>query len=355
MSSIKTGLENKVLVPGSVAEKVQGKHPTVSVIPDGNRAAILADGQVEYNGRSYLISIKGTGARRAMYDSGHVLLDGFNNNGTANFWSESWFGENPWGAMSRQVCEEDKAVTELADGNNINGFNICPMVCATPLPDWVKKDSYNKFWYRRLEREGPFYQQVRLMPSDIRLFYQSPQTLGKNSQRVLNAFDIKETETLDIFLENYIKSGIAALTLIPRTIRQLEEPGYTALDYDDVWLDKDSVVASDGTLFFADLEGLDWIPIKDENHAAKRIQRQFNRNYYEFMYIIDCLLQERSRLEGRPITREELRASLGVLLELALENDPYVELETNGDALNLKILHPENSVPDLKIKMLDFR
>jgi hypothetical protein len=256
--------------------------------------------------------------------------------------------------MSEKACREDKAITELSGPNGINGFLICPMVRANPLPDWIMKDARPRFWYRRLDTTGPYYQQTRLLPSDVRLYHQAEATLGRKTHGVLRAFGVFDVEEMDGFIDNYIRSGLAALTLIMRTVRPCPTWGHRALDYDDVWLDKDSVMAPDGSIYFADIEGLDWIPVGDEEMALKRIVRQFNRNYYELMFGLDCLLQERERITERPLGQDGRRLDLATRMELALMGDAFIQVERSATRLDLVLKATEGPVREATIKMLDF-
>jgi hypothetical protein len=355
MKGVKSKLEDTLLVSKSISGIIPGDHERVWVIPDGNRGAILPGMKIDLWGRSYLMGLKGIGARSSMFEDGPLDFSGVSFSHEPYFTSESWFGENPWGAMSRQGCIEDKGITELAGPEGINGFYICPMIRAVPLPKWLMDEAKSRFWYRRLDRPGPYYQQVRLMPSDVRLFYQSEATLGRKTNKVLEAFKITSSEDLDAFIDNYICSGIAALTLIPRTVRNHDKWGIAALDYFDVWLDKDSVIAPDGTIFFADIEGLDWVPLRDEGEANLRIKRQFNRNYYEFMYGLDNLLKKRQNLSGLTTPRWELRQVLAARLELALARDPFVDLKMTDRSLYINMKPGHNEVAEVSIKMLDFK
>jgi hypothetical protein len=274
--------------------------------------------------------------------------------------------------MSHKGCLEDLLITELAGRNGINGFHICPMLQATPLPSWLMKMAKKRFWYRKLETDKPYYQQLRLMPSDVRLFYQSEATLGKRTLAVLNAFNITTLEDLDMFLDNYIASGIAALTLYARTLRRFEDAediddsveimahahnnisGFIGLDYTDVWLDKDSVIAQDGSIFFADIEGIEWKPSRNESELRFMITRQFDRNFYEFMYGVDCLLRERDKMQQKVSELETLRESFAARLELAIQNDIYLKLERNKKAMDLIIMpkHPKGF--EFQVKIIDF-
>lgn len=355
MKNVRSGFEDQLLVSKKVSESITGDFKKISVIPDGNRGAILPDTNVQLWGRSFVVGLKGIGARISMYEDEKLGFQGVAFSREPIFSSESWFGENPWGAMSHQGCMEDLRITEIAEHNGINGFHICPMIKATPLPKWLMKEALSRFWYRRLDRPGPYYQQTRLMPSDVRLFYQSESTLGSKTTGVLKAFGISNQEDLDAFIDNYIRSGMAALTLIPRTMKQHDTWDYIGLDYVDVWLDKDSVIAPDGVLYFADIEGLDWVPLRDETEAALRIKRQFNRNFYEFMYGLDGLLRERQYLPGLITPRWELRQELAARMELALERDEFLRLERETDSIYISVLMKNKDLPEVKIKLLDLK
>jgi len=354
MKNVKTGLEDKLVVSMNISDHIPGDHKKILAIPDGNRGAILPDFKTELWGRSFFVGLKGIGARTSMFEDGPLDFGGLSLSHEPQFMSESWFGENPWGAMSQKVCIEDKLVTELVNRGSINGFYICPMIRATPLPEWLMKEAKSHFWYRRLDRPGPYYQQARLMPSDVRLFYQSEATLGRKTAEVLKAFRISSSEDMDSFIDKYISSGIAALTLITRTVQKHEIWGLAALDFIDVWLDKDSVLAPDGTIYFADIEGLDWIPLRDEAEAILRMKRQFDRNYYEFMYGLDILLKERQRLSNLHTSRLELRQILAERLDLALKRDLFVELNRTENTLYIELIPQGEEVPKVSIKMLDF-
>ena len=355
MKDLKTGLEDAVLIPSLLKPRAPKLKETYDMVPDGNRGAVLPGIKVELYGRTFVLSLKGIGARYPMYGDGLLDADGVGVGfkGYA-FSSESWFGESPWGAMSQKACLDDKALTELSGPDGINGFRICPMVRANPLPEWVMETARPMFWYRRLEGQAPYYQQARLVPSDVRLFYQSEEALGHKTSHVLDCFKVEGMEALDEFMDNYIRSGMAALTLIARTARKHKTWGHTALDYDDVWLDKDSLISPDGTLFFADIEGLDWVPLRDEPEAIKRITKQFNRNFYEFMYGLDKLLSERDRRVGRPVDRQARRKELASRLELALAKDRYLTLERSGEHLDVIVRPSEGPVRQVKVRFLDF-
>jgi hypothetical protein len=342
---IETILTGNVILPERIVKEPNG---TISVIPDGNRGAILPDHKIEWKGREYLLSVKGVGARRPMYDH---ITDGIGSPDEYPFTSESFFGENPWGAMSKRACQDDKLITESAEGSSINGFHICPMHSAEPLPEEIMARARSTFWYRQFPDPGPFYQQIRLVPSDVRLFYQSSSTLGDNVRTVMEAFGVSNVNDLDDMISNYIRSGIAALTLSVRTLKK-EGHRFSILDYFDVWLDKDSVLAPDGTLFFADIEGLDRAYYHDVDDLVKKIKAQYQRNFYEFMFGLDRLIRYREDLKGKELSWPARRAGLGAMFEMSLSDDPYLDIFEKSGALFLKPLI-EFDVPTIELKVID--
>lgn len=342
-----------LLPPEVVPDDIDVLRP-VEIIPDGNRGAFVPDLEVEWGDRWWVVGLKGIGARHPMFGEGHLGASRLARPEGRTFSSEAWFGENPWGAMSEQGCHEDAQITDLVgEDGSIAGFRICPMLRAEPLPDWLMEGAKDRYWYRRLDRPGPYYQQLRLMPSDVRLFYASEFTLGTRAREVLDAFSVNTVEDIDAFVDNYMASGMAALTLAARTAGPSEEWGHRALDYDDVWLDKDSVLAPDGTLYFADIEGVWWVPIRDQAEAEHRMKRQFNRNLYEFMYGLDCLLDERDTMTGREATRDARRQELALRMELALAGDEHLAIEERGGRVDLRITPDDEELAQITIKLMD--
>lgn len=350
MGDASSRLERMLLMPPST---VDGEPRLREAIPDGNRGAVVPDLLVEHAGREWVVGVKGIGARHPMFGQGHLAAAGTPRPGDRQFTSEAWFGENPWGSMSEQACREDAAVTDLADGEAIEGFHVCPMLRAEPLPKDIMERARSTWWYRRLDRPGVHYQQLRLLPSDVRLFYASEFTLGTRLPQVLEAFGVDDLPDLDAFIDRYLSSGLAALTLIARTVEPHDAWGHRALDYDDVWLDKDSLLAPDGTLHFADIEGLAWVPLRDADEARHRTVRQFNRNLYELLYGLDCLLDERDRRADHRVTRPARRRELALRLDMALEGDPRVATEERGSALHLVITPRAAELPAVTIKIID--
>ncbi|MCX9083326.1 MAG: hypothetical protein OIN87_00840 [Candidatus Methanoperedens sp.] len=346
------GMENdKLDIAGLDMNELEG-------IPDDNRSMVFPDITTEIDGRGYALSIKGLGARTPLYDS--TPSDFYFSNkknyrsNARELTNELWFGEAPYGAQGEISANFDLELTGLAKGCNINGFYICPVIEVNEFPEDIIKEQAGKFWYRRYH--GKYMQEQRLVPSNIRLYHQSKMILGQTTAGVLKAFGIYSEEQIDTFIDNYISSGIAALTLFARTLRH-GKYGYEGLDYVNVWLDKDSLLASDGTIHFVDIEGLDWVSTGCEISVENRINSQFNRNYYEFMYGLDALLRHRFLLMNtyKDVSIEDIRSTLAVRFEMALGKDPFIELKNSGDAVDIVILPFVREVSPVTVRLVDLR
>jgi hypothetical protein len=133
------------------------------------------------------------------------------------------------------------------------------------------------------------------------------------------------------FLKNFVKSGIAYLTLFTRSLKNNEDGTFSGWDFYDVWLDKDAVLAPDGTIYFVDLEGLEWITI-EEKKIPEKIDDQIYRSLYEFMFAYEQIEQERSARFGDVTDR---RVQFEYLLGEALKGDEVVNLGSEGQSLKL--------------------
>lgn len=308
-------------------------------VPDGNRSVVLADPVAVLDGMPFHASVKGVGALTPMYgEEGPVRRVS----------GEVWYGEAPFGAQGPVNADRGLDVTERAAGTtSVRGFRICPVVQVVQVPDdLVDRD---RFWYRRWR--GPVLQELRLVPSDVRLFHAAPHTLGQDPDRVLRAFGEPD---LDGFLENLVRSGIAALTVWARTAR--ETPiGPSGLSYVNVWLDKDSVVAPDGTLYFADLEGLDELPAGPGSGwtVAERVREPFEHNLYELLYAVDLLQRLSEERRGRPLDEVRRRRVVATRVALALLDDPVVRPIEGPDGLDLEIRPVVPSDP-VTVRLVDW-
>lgn len=203
------------------------------------------------------------------------------------------------------------------------------------------------------------------MPSDVRVFHGGSRTLGRTPEEALAAFGVTDVPALDAFVDRYLATGIALLTLAARSARPRalasegsrspwtegaggHEGAQVGLDFDDAWLDKDAVVAPDGTLAFADLETLDERPLTPE-----RIARQIGRNHYELFATLDVLLDIRDAWAGTSPTRAGRRASVITRVELALAHDPVARPHVSDEGLDLDVT-PPGGVPT-RVRLVDRR
>jgi hypothetical protein len=299
-------------------------------IADGNRTLLLPERTVVLDGRSWALSVKGAGALVPMY--GEPLDDEV---GTRELLGESWFGEAPFGGQGDVNAKIALDVTAAARGSCWNGFALCPVVQVVEVPpEHVRAD---RFWYRR--HRGPTLQEHRLVPSDVRLFHAADHTLGQDPDRVLAAFGVSTPTELDAFLDRMLRTGTAALTLFVRTARE-SRLGLEGLGYGNVWLDKDSVVAPDGALHFADLEGLEWKLAGLDRSLDEVVREQLEHNLYEVLYGLDTVQRVHERVTGRRLSPAERRRKMALRAELALDGDPFVRAEPRADGLDLVITTP---------------
>ncbi len=349
-------VSEKVLMPGRLTDLI------FTGISDNNRSMIFPDIVIENSGRNYALSVKGMGARTPLYGSSPLAFSFCNDfdhgrkdlkglAGSRLVTSESWFGEAPYGAQGETSANFGLEITQLSTGCNINGFYICPVIEVNEFPSSILNDASRTYWYRKYQ--GKYVQEQRLVPSNIRLYHQSEITVGQTTAGALRAFEITTVEELDMFIDNYISSGIAALTLYARTLRHCKH-GFEGLDYVDVWLDKDSVIARDGTIHFADIEGLDWLVAGCDLSLEKRIRRQFDRNFYEFMYGLDALMRERISFTNTSLNAEDLRSALAIRFEIALGNDSFVKCEHSAKSMDI-VIKPRIGAESVPVRMLDFK
>ncbi len=355
-------LSNKIILsPGRMARE------TVMGVPDDNRSVIFPDLVANVAGRDFALSVKGIGAKTLMY--GDLLRespfrkyyedDNFQaspaSGASRAVTGESWYGEEPWGALGEVCARSALEFTELAtDGCTINGFHICPVVEINEFPADLLRSMHTEeaYWYRRYA--GRYFQEQRLVPSNVRLFHQSDTTLGANPIGTLDIFCIKTIEDVDAFIEQYIASGIAALTLYARTLRPCKW-GLEGLEYGDTWFDKDCVIAPDGSLCFADIEDLDWCIAGQDRTLTERVHHQFNRNFYEFMYVLDNLLRERERRVGVSRTQAERREDVATRFELAVGQDQFTRCERMATTLDIIIIPHVGGCESIPEHVVDLR
>ena len=334
--------------------KVAGKPDGVRVsgVRDDNRSALLPDRRCVIRDREYLAAVKGCGAAVDAYENAPLTADrvraicreprlapllAAEDGGSQGFITgERWFGNTPYGGQAPDNAAIGFLTSCRAIDGRIAGFSVCPIVALVRLPDAFASIASRFFWYRRYE--GEFWQEIRLMPSNVRVYFHSPVTFGLDTARAFTLFGIASFEDAERFLENLARSSLAALTLYARSLRHDDVRGqYAGLAYHDVWLDKDAVIAPDGTLHFADLEGIEEIAVPDAAGVRFEIGRQFHRNVYEATYALEALAWEVDNRWRMFRTAPERRRWLLEVLERACIADPFLSLEHRGARMVLEV------------------
>jgi hypothetical protein len=320
---------------------------TKEFIADDNRGAISAFPSLKIDGTDFYLSVKGVGSpthpfSRQLLGKAEIcatLRDPFLRErivageelAPRYLTGELWLRGSPYGGQGLEHATTALKVSEMSDITSIHGFRVAPLIKIVFLPVALEREVKKVFWYRQFK--GRIVQETRLVPSNVRIHFHSGSTIGGNIRSVFELFGIDTDDKAINFLKNFLRSGIAFLTLFSRTLKHNQNGTYSGLDFYDVWLDKDAVIAPDGTIFFVDLEGLEWITIGEEK-IPEKIDDQIYRSLYEFMYAYEQIQRERSSRFGIVADRA---SQFETLLRSALENDEVVSLASEGQSLKLSI------------------
>ena len=253
---------------------------------------------------------------------------------------ELWSRGCPYGSQGLEFASIAMKATERSDDSttSIHGFRIAPLVKIVKLPKTLQDEVTQVYWYRRFKQE--MVQETRLIPSNIRIYFHSDWTIGDDTGELFAFFKIDNNDKAMDFLKNFVRSGIAILTLFVRSMSDNGNGTYSGLDFYDVWLDKDAVLAPDGTIFWADLEGLQTITIGGKDRAdlefnvEEKMEHQIYRSLYEFMYAYEQIDRERTRRFGHITDR---KTQFEYLLMDALKDDEVVDLHRTTNSLELVI------------------
>lgn len=318
---------------------------TKAFVVDDNRGAVSALPCLELDGTDFYLSVKGVGSTTNPFSQqllGKAEICGLlksaglidrvaysDEKAPRYITGELWLRGSPYGGQGLEHATTSMRVSEMADVTSIRGFRIAPIVKINFLPEDLERRIKEVYWYRRFP--GRIVQETRLVPSNVRIYFHSGSTVGSNISEVYRLFEIDENEKALEFLKNFVRSGISFLTLFIRSMRSEEDGTFSGWDFYDVWLDKDAVLAPDGTVYFVDLEGLEWINVSAEK-VHEKIDDQIYRSLYEFMYAYEQIERERSRRFGSQIER---KAQFEYLLKEALRDDDVVQVAREGDSLKL--------------------
>lgn len=334
--------------------KLAGAPPgsAVAGVRDDNRSALLPQHRVRLGDREYVAAVKGCGAAVDAYENAPLTASRVRSicrdpnlaavlaqeDGAARGFitGERWFGNTPYGGQAPDNAAIGLLTSLRAHDAQIAGFHLCPIVALVRLPDAYAAIASRFFWYRPYE--GSYWQEMRLMPSNVRLYFHSPVTFGVDTPEAFALFGIESLEDAERFLENLARSSFAALTLFARSLRHDDRRGlYAGLGYHDVWLDKDAVIAPDGTVHFADLEGIEEIPAATPEFVREEIGRQFHRNVYEATYALEALALEVDRRWKAFRDLSDRRRWILEVAERACLADPCLAFERQGRDLVLTV------------------
>ena len=329
---------------------------------DDNRGAVSTSPALTIDGTDFYLSVKGIGSTTNPFS--HQL---FGKTEISSMFKDSairdrivsaeervpryitgelWLRGSPYGGQGLQHATTAMKVSEMADLTSIHGFRIAPLVKIAFMPENLENEIKKLYWYRRFR--GRIVQEARLVPSNVRIYFHSGSTIGGNIATIFDLFGIDTDDKALRFLGNFVKSGIAYLTLFVRTIADNQDGSYSGFDFYDVWLDKDAGLAPDGTIYFVDLEGLEWITIPNDR-VKEKILDQIYRSLYEFMYAYEQIERERSKRFGNTPDR---KVQFEYLLKRALVDDEAVTVARKGDSLELvvgNILDDKNIVENFPI------
>jgi len=332
---------------------------TRTLLIDDNRSAVGREPSTTIDGTDFYFSVKGIGSTTSPFSRQLLRKDeicSLLKNSTVKdrimnarekdmkfpryLTGELWSRGCPYGSQGLEFASIAMKATEMSDASttSIHGFRIAPLVKIVKLPRSLQKEVTQVYWYRRFNQE--MVQETRLLPSNVRIYFHSDWTIGDDTGELFDFFRIEDNDRAMVFLTNFVRSGIAILTLFVRSMSHNADGTYRGLDFYDVWLDKDAVLAPDGTIFWADLEGLQAITIggKDrselEFNIEENMEHQIYRSLYEFMYAYEQIERERVRRFGHSTDR---KLQFEYLLKEALRDDEVVGLHRSQDKLELVI------------------
>jgi hypothetical protein len=336
-------------------------HNSQPAIRDENRNAIIPEKFIEIGGKTFYLSVKGCGAYEDMFLGGLLNPSKIKNacrdpkflnkietlsTGLGFIMGESWMGESPYGAQGFINGFDELNFSRVAKLDSINGAYICPSVAVIKLPKDVEEVARKFFWFRTYKDH--FYQVLRLLPSNIRLYFESPNVIAKPGS-IFQLFEIDTIEKAENFELNFIKSGIALLTLYTRSAK-VNGNEIQGIYYQDVWLDKDCVVAPDGTIHFADIEGFIWKKVLLDEYQEMQ-KKEWQKLVYEFLYALFQIDSYRHLLEERRITWSKQREELALIIYEALNKDLFTYVENKNE--NLTILVKGKDLPLVEMPILE--
>ena len=337
------------LSPPMTALADQRPAEVVDAIEDDNRSAILPEPVATLDGLPFYLSVKGVGSsvepfsnrRLDASSAAEVTGDlevrkrlrsspGSSLGGVIS--GELWLRGSPYGGQGLPHAMTALRVSEQANLTDLAGFRIAPVIKVAYLPEGLAARLRSIHWYRRYRDR--FVQELRLVPSNVRVYFHARSTVGNDPGPVFDQFGIDTSGKAHAFELNFIRSGLAVLTLFARTLTpDPVRDRFSGLDFHDVWLDKDAVLGPDGTIFFVDLEGIDTVTV-DRGDVREKLEDQIFRSLYEFMFAYEQIEQERARRFGSVGSRKRY---FETMVEEAMRDDPCVRTERSAAGVVLRV------------------
>ena len=322
-------------------------------LEDDNRGAVSPEPVATLDGVAFHLSVKGVGSMVDPFASlplDRAMVERLTDDSTVRqrlshptvahrpdepdrfITGERWLRGSPYGGQGLEHATIAFSVSERADLTSLAGFRIAPVVKIAHFPDVLQERIRSLHWFRRYR--DAIVQEIRLVPSNVRIYFHARSTVGTGVRELFDSFGIVSNEAALGFEVAFLRSTIPLLTLFARTLRVDRVTGrYHGLDFHDVWLDKDAVVAPNGTVYFVDLEGIEEEAV-DRERVAEKIEDQVYRSLYEFLFAYEQIEQERARRFGSSASRKEQFLSL---LGRALASDPYVRLNVTPNQGEIEI------------------
>jgi hypothetical protein len=316
-------------------------------VVDDNRSVVAPRPTLAIDGTDFYLSVKGIGSTTGPFSRGLLRkaeicsllknpmitsrIMNARNTTPRYLTGELWSRGSPYGVQGLQYANIAMRATEMGDVTSIHGFRIAPLVKIVALPQNLQNEIKKIYWYRKFRQE--IVQETRLLPSNVRIYFHSDYTIGEDTCAIFDLFGIDNNDKAIDFEVNFLRSGMAILTLLARSIKNNENGTYSGLDFYDVWLDKDAVLAPSGVIYWADLEGLEWITLWGKD-IEEKMEYQIYRSMYELMYAYEQIEIERMRRFGDIIDR---KSQFEYLLRAALKGDEVIKLERDGTSLNIII------------------
>lgn len=341
---------DRCYLPSSLAGLSDEPHlETREFIEDDNRGAVSPEPVATLDGREFYLSVKGVGSTVDPYSwerlDRHLAAELAGDPDVRErlqrappsaddriITGELWLRGSPYGGQGLEHARTALRISEMADLTSINGFLIAPVVKICFLAKALEERLRQIHWYRRYR--GRMVQELRLVPSNIRIYFHAKNTVGNSIGHVFDLFSIDSNDSAVRFEVNFVRSTVAMLTLFARTMtREPSGDTYRGLDFHDVWLDKDATVAPDGAVYFVDLEGIDVVGVPRDG-VREKIEDQVFRSLYELTFAYEQIERERARRFGESGGRKR---HFEEVLRAALKDDPFVRLRQEGSNLEFRI------------------